>query len=359
MSIPSYAYTLDGVELVPIQITNRDILAMWNNGDIDAYFDFYSPTSVDITVFDMIHQSNEIVSVGPQGSSDLLVPITNVYINNSSAGRIIFDTGLSYNMRVNSNASLIQQFYFSLPFQYYLYNNEFRVVVSTSGTSTTSIDNILSLIDSDGHSTNIIHNNNPSIAYWSDSYGSWYGNYFWVPSGYEYNNGSNGVRCKNVIDVFSNLTTDFEVRSIGITSQVGETHTSGTGYSYSYIAPMCVYFDFRGTFYVMPEIVDTVEEYLDLIAGPSTPEQQARINELKDKFDDTLDDLDGAKENIHKEMPDLPSVSDLPEEAIVGMEDASEYVINPFLSIGIVSTFLGVTFIFTVIKILLYGSGPY
>lgn len=110
--------------------------------------------------------------------------------------------------------------------------------------------------------------------------------------------------------------------------------------------------------YVEQEIAPDVEQYLDLIAGPPTAENQTKINNLKQKFESIDSDLEQSAQDMEVEIPDISNkLYSLPQEVVQGNSMVSTNIYTPMLNIPFVTTIFTALFSFLALKLILHGGG--
>lgn len=360
-AIPLFA--LDTSDKVAIVIGNDEIVAMFEAGDVTAFYELRSSTTTNITLWDMETGTNEVYEVS---TTPLTFNMTHAvtYKQSSKNYRMYFAGDYSYRMLV-SNSTLYQRFIVSLPFEYYIEDFDFFFAPYYAGISNDQNTNCTLTFSTSDYldNFNTTVSGTRTVGYWSNSPAivDYHNNiYSYVPNQYTFDSSSTGIRAAFSSYTFTDLNDQYDRKFsyLTITSQANVAHASGTSYEYQFIAPMLFICDWDNTVYVDADIADSVEEYLDLITGNPTPNELARINELREEFSNSIDNITDAADSLSVPMPNLPGVSNLPSEVTSGMNEATEYAIAPIFSINIITVIVGATMIFAVLKLLLYGSGP-
>lgn len=359
MSIPFFA--LDTSDKVAIELTNAMIKSMFDNGDIDVRLYLWSSIAMNINLYDMTGKTKTTVAL-PQNQSLYYQLDQCILYSYSDSDRLLFYTDLSYSQRA-VNGTLYNLIGFQLPFNYYIENANFFITQYYSGISNDQNTHAsITLRDSDDISIASYNlNGSRNIGYWSTyvPVQHWFNQYNWVPEGYSYSTGSDGIRMCYSSYSFSNISSDSLLSSITFleTANTLRAEGSGTGYTNFFCAPMAIVLNFTNTVYVDADIADTVEEYLDIITGTPTASQQARLDELRSQMSGSVQNIEDAADALSVPMPNLPGVDSLDPIVSDGISDATEYAVAPIFAINIITIIVSATLIFAVIKLLLYGSG--
>lgn len=355
-AIPLFA--LDTTDKVAIEFTNQMLYDMFQAGDVTAKLFLWSSVSMNINLYDMSDQSKSVIALPTSQST--FYDLDNCVMNTST--NIMFYTDLAYSQRI-ADGNLYQQVVIDFPFNYYIDDGSFTINMTYSGLSNDqNTSAMLRFRDSEGISFgNYNLTSARRTAYWNtySSYSYWYYLYNWVPEGYDFS-GSYPIKLCFSTFTFSGVSEDQLISSITFTENVSTVRGSGSasGYENFYCAPMVVSMTVNNTVYVDADIADSVEEYLDLITGEPSAAQEARLEELRQEFAESIDNITDAADSLSVPMPNLPGVNNLPSEVTNGMNEATEYAIAPIFSINIITVIVTATMIFAVLKLLLYGSGP-
>lgn len=339
---------IDGITYDYIELSADDIVNMYQSGDIDLYCGFL-PQRSEHTIFGNLYnmRNHTTQSMGGSSSSPFVVdylPSVEKYDDNN----VVFFYPYTLNSTFDSTYSIDYLFRISIPFSAYFYNSNF-IFSSWMCNNTTSTGIVQFSKDDIIVGTTLSQTSTPSRINWSDnSYLTWwYNKYEWLPNGQQ----------------FSSIKAQYSAFSITSSSVPQEFDTFYLGFKYFpassslVYSPIAVVVQFPIRFLVLHDSAPLIEEYLGLIASntPSSGQQQ-RINELRQAFSDSQSTMDDIVDDIHVDMPDLPDVSALPDEAVEGMEKIVPYISEVF-NFSTITIILSSVFIFTAIKLLLYGSG--
>ena len=346
MAIPAFAET----EYVEIVITVEDIYNMAQSGDFtinyelkntsnsSAYINFYVPGNVKSYTY---------------GSSSNLSFTVNQYSSLLNQDVCLFYSPVAFSpssMGNNPNWNI----YYSIvmPFGYFLRGSEFYFSAYFGDDVTTSNLGSLELYDSDGTLMDTITDTyfaiTPSV-FSSDPYlislysqGAWSDNL--------------GSRKTNHLSYKFSPSTSYSVGSMRFSSSIS---WSDSAYTSEYIV-VPAFMISSITADVPKESSGVIEEYLDVIAGSPSPENQQKINDLKQQMQDIDDQLKQDASDMQVEIPDISDVeATIPEELTQGNEIVSEQVLSPILNAQPISTiFLGL-FAIVSLKLFLFGSGPH
>lgn len=368
--LPSSAYTDD--ELIPVEITYQNFIDMVDAGDLDVTFSITVEDSASYYLYNMnthtqttFDSSSYYYSWGQNDGMSYEV---------ITSDRMQFYWNQAFVQRRNSSSDgdLRIDVNIRYPFQFIFKDTEvgfFRFC--NSGLAVSGTLNY-KLIDSNN---NVITQSNVTPVYqwqyWADTVNSdylvdiqsFFNHYNWIPgSGTSYDtDSSSGIKSAITVADFGTISSNDKLVDHIVCTNLIYTYrdsSSSTGNANSFYAPVLFEIDPSFTVYVPKEYEDYVLEYLDLIAGPTDPGVQQRIDNLKDAMNGSVSDLEEAASDLHQTMPQLPTVNELPEEVTEGIGEATTVIFTPILGINIITILLTSVFIFTSLKLLLYGSGP-
>lgn len=346
---------------VPLTITPEMYQGMLNSGDLTArVFLSFSNSGDSVVLYDLSTGSSAILS------SDVSFNLGSSTTDSSSQ----FDSNYYYlytptAVMLNHMSGYINYLYsIVLPFDLYVGSeaSSFRTLFpfpSPENVGTAQLT--VQLYDGSNVVSQSSINTTASPTYWrSNSFtGSVHSSYSYLPSGWTYDTSSTGVRF-GLIQRNSQLSVSsgyvhFDKISISV-NQSGTDSDVSTDY---FLSPLGFGLGFAN-FYVRQSDEEAILEYLDIISSPTpTAAQVQRLNDLRQRFNSVQSDLDESAEVLNVEIPDdLPGVDTLPDEVVEGLSQVSEYVVSPILNNPTIIILVSSVFVFTIIKLLLFGSGP-
>lgn len=352
--LPLSAVVIDGQEYEEVTITQQDIINLFNTGDITCSFSFTSQNHT--TNMTTIYQMKNHLYINP--TLPYYVDDQEFYLTTVGNDKVMF-----YSQFVLKQSPIYQYatnvaFNLTLPWDCYITGQNFKYWFFLSGSPSNVYTSFLGYLGD----TQVYGGGGsaaPSSVFWSDvdSLTTYYSIYNWLPDNKVLNSSSDGIKSLMSYSsrTFSPNTEYVHIDSIKLSLSYANVTTDTVNY-----APVAMVLQTGFTLYLPPDEADLVVEYLDLIASdtPSAGQQQ-RINQLRQTFNSVQSSMDSFVEDLHVEIPsDIPDVSDLPEEVVEGLESVSEYVVSPILNNSTITIIISSVFIFTVIKLLLFGSGP-
>lgn len=338
-AVTASAATPDGFEAITI---NADILQyMFSSGDITIAYKFSSASTAYF--YDLANDTRSTYSQMTWQSTQDIFNITDISNTTYFWAPYFFTmrtSASSYDITVDVSFPFPYR-YDNSPITFYLYtgdgadisNDTFTVDIfnDTDSYSPTFTGTFTaSSFDADPFLV-VVQNTYPDFSYW----------------------GTNPFTVNAKVDYSSTIDTDFVASSLTFNYS---TSAVSSGSTQLYCTPAAFGLnDF--TAYVPAEIAPAVEEYLDLIVNPS-PESQARVDELKDKFNQIDSDLNDISNALDVEKPDISnSIGDLPADVIDNNVTVSNNVMRPLLEYPLVVTIFTSLFAFVALKLILYGSG--
>lgn len=336
MAIPVYAAD---TELVQISLTGEDLYNIWYNGDMNI---------VGQISFSKKNGFYTNYSDNTSGSfSQLNIP------NSLWSAQIIDNSFFCFSPYLiefeGSPSTYSSGYTISFPFSYYLTdtsiscsfyhpiqasdNDRLAITVYYDNTSTVFEDTLDSYILT-------TYSNDPFASHWASRYS--YSPPSWAETQRFYYNVPISVSGLTSSLQFYQYVTYYE-----------------NAYRYQIRSPYGFIIDSFNV-YVEQEVSSVVEEYLDVIAGSPSPENQQKINDLKDQMQDIDDQLKQDASDMQVEIPDISDVeSIIPEELTQGNEIVSQQVLSPIFNAQPIATiFLGL-FAIVSLKLFLFGSGPH
>lgn len=355
MAIPTYAAT----EYEAVTITYEDLFNMFTNGDLHATFHFSNSLGQNI----QFYQTN---SSG--------IDFQNNTSYNISSCTLIDDSAFFYlpYLTVNPYNSQANTMYFTyildFPFPYVLQDTVFNVQVFfplQEDTATLNInllddvgETLFNFSDTPDSYLNTLwsdYQNNKILKLYYDLFYSGSGannviTQYYIPYGFRSNGNFFSLTCT------SNSIAD----SISFNSSLSFTVPGGASSYWS--SPVGISLG-SFTAYVPTGSAPVVDEYLELlkdIAGSPTPENQQKINQLKQEMQEIDTQLKESAEDMAVDVPDISDVkNDIPEELQEGNELVSGAILSPILDIQPIATILLGTFAILALKLILFGSGPF
>lgn len=353
--LPLSAIVIDGQEYEEVTITQQDLLNMFNNGDLSVSFAMGTTSSSYInagTFYNMQNHTYQNPSIS--SSSSYLINSTEFNATAVTQSGVLLYSRYTYISYPTYSSILLFNFDIDFLFDGYIDNQSFYFVNFLSGAPTTVQSSV-----SGSYQGNRTYYSSGTSSYsvitW-DSFPAlqiYYNIYNWLPNNLTLD--TIETQLCPVTRTVSGYTDLQRIDSLNF-----ELFYNNSLQNITYYAPVAILLQSGFSIYLPPNEVDLVLEYLDLIASdtPSAGQQQ-RINQLRQSFNSVQSNMNSVVDDLHVEMPsDLPDVSGLPEEVVEGLESVSEYVVSPILNNPTITIILSSVFIFTVIKLLLFGSGP-
>lgn len=345
---------------VPVTITPEMYQGMLTSGDLTAQiFLSRSNSSDSFILFDLSSAQsvtlNQDANFNLGGSTSISTQFDSNYFYIYSTSAVMLNQMSGY---LNYTYSII------LPFDLYIGTevSSFRTLFpfpSPENVGTAQLT--IQLYDGSNVVAQSSINTTASPTYWrSNSFtAAVHSSHSYLPSGWTYDTSSTGVRF-GLIQRNSQLSVSsgyvhFDNISISV-NQSGTDSDASTDY---FLSPLGFGLGFA-EFFVRQSDEEAILEYLDIISSPTpTAAQAQRLNQLRQSFNNVQADLYESAEVLNVEIPDdLPSVDSLPEEVIEGLSQVSEYVVSPILNNPTIIILVSSVFVFTIIKLLLFGSGP-
>lgn len=360
MAIPAFAET----EYEEIVITVEDIYNMAQAGDFTISYEFQNsdypgPSSQNGAFYYYFTPTGNRDYT--YGTSDFLSYTVNQYSSFLNQDVCLFYAPVLLVPGAGSSKPNWNVYYnIVFPFGYYLRGSEFYFSSYFGDDISTSSSGYLTVYDEDGTALSTISESPYTLVpstFATDTYlsffyssGTWSSN---IPGKVVRNVGDYGLN-----SAYFRFSPSFDVPigSLQFSSSVSWSDTSS--YSSYGVVPAFMISSITG--YVEAEVAPIVEQYLEAIAGPPSPENQQKINDLKDQMQDIDDQLKQDASDMQVEIPDISDVeSTIPEELTQGNEIVSQQVLSPIFNAQPIATiFLGV-FAIVSLKLFLFGSGPH
>lgn len=350
MAIPAFAAT----EFQELTITYEDLFNMFVNGDLSVSFHMSNTSTYNLSVTTSVGTSESIIKneTYPLSSASLLDD--SIFF---SLPWISIATTLTNGVKYDFDYSI------NFPFPYKLNNTTFYIrtffpySVSTSNLLVFLLDSQGETVANFGDSANTLVSV-PWSNYNSDPFASYYYDLFYHDSGS--NNYITGLfipQNYNLVSSYFSVSGSSNKVGSSISFQVTNTFTCNPTQPNNTASPIGISLSSFSVL-IPVEVVPDVEEYLDIIAGPPTAENQAKITELKEKFDSIDDDLNQAADDMAVEVPDISDVqNDIPDELQQGNDLVSETVLTPILNVPFIGSIFTGLFSILALKLILFGSG--
>ena len=362
MAIPVSAAETEWVE---VTLSVDDLYNMFSStgGISNASFTFSHAAAPVITVYDLINSTSLSTAVGSS---------SNVFVSKDE-NQVYFFFPYLITYRMMSGVILNYSFNIELPFPYRLNGSEVRATfpigtpdnelsnysfnfVADIGSSVSSFQGFRHSNTTELHFNELWDFNFSSLGISSNLYKIYYNTFPYVKT---LSVGSSPITEQSLLltEIYYNPLTDVICEDISFSFSLNVPSTYGTGDDYIQVPSLCLK---PITVLVPQEIASDVNEYLDIIAGKPSTENQNKINDLQDKFDAVDDELDQAATDLEVDVPDISDVeATIPEELTQGNEIVSQQVLSPILNAQPIATiFLGL-FAIVSLKLFLFGSGPH
>lgn len=353
MAIPASAET----EYEAVTITYEDLFNMFINGDLHATFHFSNSLGQNI----QFYQTN---SSGININNNTSYAITSCTLIDDSA--FFYLPYLTVNPFNSQSNTILFTYILDFPFPYVLQDTVFNLQVFFPSSDVSATLNI-NLLDDVGDT--LYNFSDTPVSYLNVEWGDYqndkilklYYDLFYnasgpnnyitqalIPRGLRSNGNFFSLTCSSnsIADSISFNTSLFYY----LPGSISSYYSSPVGFTLGSF-----------TAYVPKESAPVVDEYLELlkdIAGSPTPENQQKINQLKQKFDSIDSDLEQSSQDMEVEIPDISNKLDtLPQEVVQGNNMVSTNIITPILNIPFVSTIFTALFAFLAIKLILHGGG--
>ena len=356
--LPSSAITIDGDEYELVTISQQDIINMVNAGDLTVSFSYYADTTSP-GLYGNFFIMNNGLTLNPSTSSGspYMIPQSDFNVTAVGSDQIMIYAPYAFSVQNTQNGlDLVFDFKVSFPFSGYVDAQQYKFWFFASGLAdgTTQLLGKLGNSSQFSHTSSFTFSSNSSSVFWKDvpALQTFYSLYNRVPATVTYQTIQTYMK-------YSALTTSYsghkEIDSLSFSLSYSTMNTSGTPERW---APIAFVLQTGFQMYMTPSQADDVNTYLGLIASDTpTAQQQSELNALRSSFADKKNDMEVWDDLLHVDMPQRQSVSSLPQEVKTGIDDVSPVYADLF-NIPIVVTLISSVFIFTAIKLLLYGSGP-
>lgn len=341
-------------EFSVITFTAADLNNMIDRGDISLTYTLSAVNSnVGLRIFDMVsHTYRDSIVTSSVSESFTLSSYS------TADGDLLVFAPYSF-MQLNSDRGTLNYlFRLNMPFSYAI---DSQISITNFYAGTTPNLGTTQIYVKDSEAATIATGTQtftPGSWYWSDrsDLTAYFLFYQWLPAGQSFDDTTTGIKCYLASTSVYLNSGDLVGSELILSNTVNMDRISGSGVIYQYIAP--VMFRISPITVKVPKSSETVIlEYLDAIAGPPSVESEQMIQNLKDQMSGTVQALEDAASELHKDMPVIPGVDSLPQEVTEGIGTATNTVITPILGINIITILVSATFIFTAIKLILYGSG--
>lgn len=341
-------------EFSVITFTAADLNNMIDRGDISLTYTLSAVNNnVGLRIFDMVnHTYRDSTVTSSVSESFTLTSYT------TADGDLLVFAPYSF-MQLNSDRGTLNYlFRLNMPFEYAI---DSHISITNFYAGTTPNLGTIQIYVKDSDSVTIATGTQtftPGSWFWSDrpDLTAYFLFYQWLPAGQSFDDSSTGIKCYLASTSVYLNSGNLVGSELILSNTVDMDRISGTGVIYQYIAP--VMFRISPITVKVPKSSETIIlEYLDAIAGPPSIETEQRIQNLKDQMSGSVQALEDAATELHKDMPVIPGVESLPSEVTEGVGAATDVIINPILGINIITILLTSVFIFTALKLILYGSG--
>lgn len=352
--LPLSAVVIDGQEYEEVTITQQDLLNMFNSGDLSVSFSMGTTSSSYInagTFYNLQNHTYQNPSISTSSSYD--ISSNEFYATAVNQSGLLLYSRYTYISYPTNSSILLFNFDIDFLFDGYIDNQTFYYVNFLSGVPTT----VQSSISGSYQGTRTYYSSGTSsysVITW-DSFPAlqtYYNIYNWLP-----NNLTLDTIQTQLCAVTRTVSGYNDLRRID--SLNFELFYNNSIQNISYYAPVAILLQSGFSIYLPPDEADLVVEYLDLIASdtPSAGQQQ-RINQLRNTFSASRDKMDTIVDSLSVPMPEKPSISALPVEVSESLPQAQAILSNLF-NLPFVVILLSSVFIFTFLKLLLFGSGPH
>lgn len=353
-AIPTFAYrvpdpdiypdkVIDGHTFSPIILESSDFQNMFFNGHIDLTCNVTSNQHISIT--DLVNRTNLNSYFSFSLPSEEL-PST------LSAVNLLNECIVEYPIVIYGDGGNLQTTYnIDLPFSYMLLGGEIELRIFQPITSVNASS--LSLVVNTPYDT--------SYQYITDNFTIFTGN--WTES---------NMYVSNLVVGYNYTTTrpyalmSYELRpsilhtvhSLNISVSTTGSRTSATSPVGIVFCEWVVYINSDGwTDPDAPTYEDLVMNYLDSIVN-ITPDNQARVDELREKLSDLDSTLDDLSNDMNVEIPDVDNlIDDIDDDIIDGSTQFSESIMSPILNSNVMIILFGGLFVVAAMKLTLFGSG--
>lgn len=352
--LPSSAIVFDGQEYEEVTITQQDLLNMFNNGDLSVSFSMGTSSSSYInagTFYNLQNHTYQNPSISSSSSYDINFSEFNATAVTQTG--VLLYSRYTYISYPTNSSILLFNFDIDFLFDGYIDNQSFYFVNFLSGAPTTVQSSV-----SGSYQGNRTYYSSGTSSYsvitW-DSFPAlqtYYNIYNWLPNNLTLD--TIETQLCPVTRIVSGYTDLRRIDSLNF-----ELYYSNSLQNITYYAPVAILLQSGFTLYLPPDDADLVVEYLDLIASdtPSAGQQQ-RINQLRNTFSASRDKMETIVDSFSVPMPEKPSITALPEEVTDSLPQAQAILSNLF-NLPFVVILLSSVFIFTFLKLLLFGSGPH
>lgn len=351
--LPLSAIVIDGQEYEEVTITQQDIINLFNSGDITCSFSLTSQNhNTNMTT---VYQMKNHLYINP--TLPYYVDDQEFYLTTVGNDKVMF-----YSQFVLKQSPIYQYatnvaFNLTLPWDCYITGQNFKYWFFLSGAPSNVHTSFLGYLGD----TQVYGGGGsaaPSSVFWSDveSLSIYYSIYNWLPDNKVLNSSSDGIKSLMSYSsrTFSPNTEYVHIDSIKLSLTYSNVTTDTVNY-----APVAMVLQTGFKLFLPPDEADLVVEYLELISSdtPSAGQQQ-RINQLRNTFSSSRDKMETIVDSLSVPMPEKPSISALPEEVTESLPQAQAILSNLF-NLPFVVILLSSVFIFTFLKLLLFGSGSH